>query len=103
MNEIITVTLYKSLPELIEGLREHMTMSSHSDKDILGLETILANNGFSHRIPGDSILGFFCTSCSEYFNICIKNLTPVDKKIIGNSKAQAELPQKIRSSEFFGF
>lgn len=103
MREIITINLFKSLPELIEGIREHMVKSSHSDKDILGYDTILSNNELNQDIPGDSVLGYFCTSCKEYFNICIKNLKHVDKKIIGNCVAQSKLPQKIRSSEFYGF
>jgi hypothetical protein len=84
---------FKSFPELIEGLRFHM--ENHTNEKN---EYIVADN--SAEPP---VAGFFCTKCYTWFYVLIKNLTPVDKKIIGPYENQSKLPQKIRSSEFFGF
>jgi hypothetical protein len=91
---------FNTFPELIEGLRFHM--ENHVDKN---KEFIVADNLLNYEMIYSrcSIIGFFCTECASYFYINLSNLNPVDKKIIGSYENQCKLPNKIRSSEFFGF
>jgi hypothetical protein len=95
-----TLIPFNTFPELIEGLRVHMENNADKNK-----ETIVADNSLNYEIFGGSTstIGFFCTECASYFYVNLSNLTSVDKKIIGKYEDQANLPQKIRSSEFFGF
>lgn len=90
------IRFYPSLIELIEGLREHMLEGTCPSRNML------ANNSINPGNLKNSTIGYFCTSCNTNFDICIKNLTDIDKKIICDNEKQASLPERIKNSEFFG-